>query len=223
MIVINHCKKLKERKVHMVDQMSKAGIEDYWFNECLDADDIKDCVDRFYVFDKDFAIRKTKSTSQNPPFWAYKPLKTTEVSLIEKNITALSVFQKHESDLLLVLEDDVEFIKEFDVDKIVRDAPKGWFAIFVGGFTDKIENTTIVKSTGHYHLVSHPATNGACAIIYNHTSASLVLQCLNGKFGYHLPFDWELNCIFTFYNADIYHYDYICKQLSKTTMETSLV
>jgi hypothetical protein len=223
MIVVNHCKKLKERKVHMINQMLKAGIRDYWFNECLDADDIKDCIDRFYVFDKDLAIRKTKSTSQSPPYWAYKPLKITEVSLVEKNITALSLFQNDQSDYLFVLEDDVEFIKEFDIGRIVRNAPKGWFAIFVGGFTDRIQNTTIVESTGQYHLVSHPATNGACAIIYNHTSALLTLQFLSGQFGYHLPFDWELNHIFKFYNADVYHYDYICKQLSKTTMETSLV
>lgn len=225
MIAINHCKKLVERKTHMVEQMKKAGLTDYFFNDTMDADEITGFIHDWYEFDIKKAVEKSRATSVVPPPWINRSLKTTEISLIEKNIIALSELSVSNDDYLLVLEDDVEFIRPFTLEEIALNAPKGWAAIFVGGFTENIEHATIVKSFGDYHLVGHPATNGACAVIYSQDGAKVALNSLYRKKSgcYHLPFDWELNYIFKTNNCDVYHYKYICKQLSKTTFGTSLI
>lgn len=225
MIAINHCKKLVDRKKHMVEQMKNAGLKNYFFNDVLDADEIEAFINDWYECDIKRAFEKSKATSQVPPPWIKKSLKTTEISLIEKNIVALSEFIDSDDEYLLVLEDDIKFIKSFDLDQIASNAPDKWSAIFLGGFCEKIEHTTVVKSFGEYHLVSHPATNGACAVMYSRSGAKIVLDSLYGKRcgAYHLPFDWELNYIFKTNNCDVYHYEYICIQLSRTVFETSLI
>ena len=225
MIAINHCKKLTERKVHIVEQMKKTGLADYFFNDTMDADEISCFTHNWYEFDKNEAIRKSLATKEDTPEWINQSLKTTEISLIEKNIIALLEFTISDEDYILILEDDVEFIKPFNLDDIASNAPDGWSAIFIGGFTENIQHATVIKSFGNYHLVGHPATNGACAVMYSQEGAKIVLDSLfRKKFGcYHLPFDWELNYIFKTNKCDVYHYGYVCRQLSKTVFGTSLV
>jgi len=224
MIAINHCKKLTDRKKHMVEQMEKAGLKNYFFNDVLDADEIRVFAYDWYEYDTKQALEKSRATSIIPPPWINQPLKITDISLIEKNIVALSEFTDSNDEYLLVLEDDVKFIKSFDLDQIASNAPDGWSAIFIGGFSERIENTSVIQTIGEYNLVSHPATNGACAIIYSQDGARKVLDCLYGKQfgGYHLPLDWELNYIFKVSNAKVYHYNYVCIQLSQTIFGTSL-
>jgi len=220
MIVVNHCKKLKDRKTHILDELRQFS-DDFIVNDCLDADDIRDTIDLYYRQNKKIAVTKSLATSFNTPAWVLEPLKVTQVSLIEKNIRALTAFSRSKDEFCAILEDDVTFKTKTPFGEIAKNAPANWDLIFFGGFSYDIEHAPIVKKTGKYSLVGNPATNGACAVIYGQTAALRIISSLTA--GYDLPYDWELNYIIKKYNLTVYHYDYTCKQLSKTTMETSLV
>lgn len=223
MIIINHCKSLISRKSHMIKEMEKINCKNYIFNEDLDACDILNDIENYYQFNEIEAIYKSSKTSNIIPKFAHERLKTTEISLILKNIASLNMFIETDNEYCLILEDDISFKDNssiLDIENIINSAPKDWGLIFIGGFKYKFEHFIPEFIIDKYHKAKNPATNGACAIIYNRESAEVILKELNNKF--NLPYDWELNYIIENNMINVYHYEYICKQLSKTIFESSL-
>lgn len=220
MIIINHCKNLTSRKSHMIKEMEKINCKNYIFNENLDACEIVDNIENYYQFNENKAIYKASKTLNIIP----NRLKTTEISLILKNIISLNMFMQTNNEYCLILEDDVLFKDNssiLDIKNIINLAPKNWGLIFIGGFEYEFNNFITEFTIDKYHKAKNPATNGACAIIYNKKSAEIILKELNNKFD--LPYDWELNYIIENNMINVYHYEYICKQLSKTIFESSLI
>ena len=199
------------------------GCSDYIFNEQFNKEDIIDDISKYYTFDQDKAIEKILFTKKDIPEWGNFSLKTSEVSLMLKNILSFDNFLKSNDEYILLLEDDVEFkegIKYNDILDIVKNCPDGWDALFIGGYSYELQHTTVKEHYGDYSLVNHPATNGVSSVVYNKKSVSKIINSLKS---FHLPVDWEMNYIFKRYEMNVYHYKYICKQTSGSKFQSSLI
>lgn len=219
---IPHYTKLIERKPHINKELHKLGINNAKFitrydGDSLTGEDMKQYIDTPEYF---HAAVKPSIRKLGLDGIEQRRLKNPGISLVLKHFEALRLFLQSTSDYALVLEDDVSFIYETDISVVIKNAPKDFDVLFLGGPLQR-EFFNVIESVGDYFLVGHPATNTTCSIIYGRDSATKLLRAYN-FYGFCLPIDWQLNYFLEVLDLKVYHlFPKLCTQLSGTEFRSS--
>lgn len=206
--VILHCKKLKDRKLNMQNQMHKFGFSDYSFYEDYDGDELnQDIIDINYksgINNQD--IWKQKVLLWGPAALQYhKPIcNTAEISLSIKYGKLFEKLKNSDSDMILFLEDDVilndDFNEKFDV--YLKNTPTDWDAIYFGNGAG-LKPSNIIKSQTAYKK-QHPASRCTDTILMK---TKTIQDLASTWFPFNLSADWELGYQHYNHNHNIYWWE----------------
>lgn len=121
-IYICHWKKLKERKLNLISQLTNQNISNYSFIENYDKDEWD--INQLKVL-YPYAFNKTPSG---------RFLTNNEISLLLKHYQIIKNLSCGEDDYTLVLEDDVVLCDNFlnNLEKSYNELPKNWDLLWVG-------------------------------------------------------------------------------------------
>lgn len=218
-----HYTKLIDRKPHMETELNKVGINDAKFITDFDGDSLNNEDITNYITEADYfhaavqpSIRKLGIDSIEQ-----KKLKNSEISLILKHFQSIDLFLSSTSDNALVLEDDVNFYQDVNIQQVIDAAPGDFDVLFLGGPL-QMDFFEIKEAHRNYFRVGHPSTNTTSSIIYSKPAAEKLSQ-LYEMMGFCLPLDWQLNYFFEKLDMSVYHfYPKLCGQLSGTQFRSSI-
>lgn len=206
--VILHCKKLKERKQSIINQLNKFGFSDYYFYEDFDAVELTEQIVNSYYEPKTSNISKwqNKVLLWGPAALHYHApfLNPAEISLTIKFGKAFQELSKQDFEYCILFEDDVILCDDFDVklkDYLER-TPTDWDAIYFGsGANLKPKNVTADVIA---YRKDHPASRCADSILLKKKT---VEDLASTWFPFNLISDWEIACQHKNHNHVIYWWE----------------
>jgi hypothetical protein len=206
--VILHCKKLKDRKINMMNQMNCLGFSDYSFYEEYDGDELnQDIININYNSGIKYPDiwKKKVSLWGTPALFYHKPVcNIPEISLSIKYGKLFNKLKDCNTDMVLFLEDDVIFNNNFNenFNLYLNKTPNDWDAIYFGNGAN-LKPSNIVDDQIAYKK-QHPASRCADTILMKiKTIKDLALTW----FPFNLAADWELGYQHFFHNHNIYWWE----------------
>lgn len=206
--VILHCKKLKDRKLNMQNQMHKFGFSDYSFYEDYDGDELtQDIIEVNYKS----GITNQDNWKRKVLLWGpaalqyHKPIcSIPEISLSIKYGKVFEKLKNVDSDMILFLEDDViihdDFNEKFEL--YLKNTPTDWDAIYFGNGAN-LKPSNIIKSQTAYKK-QHPASRCADTILMK---IKTIKDLASTWFPFNLSADWELGYQHHLHNHNIYWWE----------------
>jgi GR25 family glycosyltransferase involved in LPS biosynthesis len=202
---ILHCKKFKERKFFIENQIIKL-FSNYEFYEDYDADDLtQDSIKKYYDPCPEKQLFKFKLWfEQNRGNATARLLNSAEISLTIKHYEVLQKIANSSDPYGIILEDDVifdsNFLKLFK--KYLNETPKDFDFIFLGsGANLKPENISPDKIV---YLKNHPASKCTDSYVVTRKAANDIIKT-------YLPFnicvDYELAYQMYLHNHKVYWWE----------------
>jgi len=206
--VILHCKKLKERKENILDQMSKYNFTDYIFYEDYDASELSEDDIKHYYEPKMSNISKWESKVilwGLPALTYHSPvLNLAEISLTIKFGKVFQQLAKQDFEYCIVFEDDVILCDNFDVkfNDYMKQTPFDWDAIYFGSGANL--KPCDINPNQIAYLKSHPASRCADSIILKKKT---IQDLASTWFPFNLISDWELGAQHAFHKHKVYWWE----------------
>lgn len=206
--IIIHCKKLKDRKINMINQMNKFGFSNYEFYEDFDGDELTDDLIKTHYISgiENSVLWKNKVLLWGPSALHYhKPLcNIPEISLSIKYGNIFQKLKNSDSDIILFLEDDViinhDFNDKFEV--YLKNTPTDWDAIYFGNGAN-LKPSNVIKSQTAYKK-QHPASRCTDTILMKRKT---IQDLASTWFPFNLSADWELGYQHYHHNHNIYWWE----------------
>jgi len=206
--VILHCKKLKERKENIINQMNKFGFSNYSFYEEYDAIELtENLINSLY----EPKILNPKKWQDKVLLWGQAALhyhapflNPAEISLTIKFGKVFQELSKQEFDHCILFEDDVILCEEFDTKlyEYLTKTPNDWDAIYFGSGANlkpsEINNNQIA------YLKSHPASRCADSILLKKKT---IEDLSSTWFPFNIISDWEIGYQHRNHNHKVYWWE----------------
>ena len=206
--IILHCKKLKERKENMINQMSKFDFLNYSFYEEYDADELTDYLIKSHYIS---GIENPDKWSEKVSLWGpaalgyhAKKCNIAEISLTIKFGKVFHQLSKIDAEMFILFEDDVILCDEFNKHfyDYLAQTPNDWDAIYFGSGANL--KPTEIKENQIAYLKSHPASRCADSIIFKKKT---VQDLASTWFPFNLISDWELGYQHYAHNHKVYWWE----------------
>jgi GR25 family glycosyltransferase involved in LPS biosynthesis len=210
--IILHCKKLSDRKTHMVSQLEKHEFSNYRFFEDFDGNELTDDIIREHCVrikdDPKMAREKTAIYEKIFPniMSNLKEMTVGEISLAIKYGKLFQELSKEDGDYFILLEDDAILCENFEhmFRIFLERTPSDWDAIYLGngaGLTPQtIHGMTITDDKIAYHM-DHPASRCTDSIVMKKKT---VCDLAKTWFPFNLPSDWEVSYHHHLHNHKVY-------------------
>lgn len=206
--IILHCKKLKDRKESIINQMNKFEFSDYSFYEHYDADELnQNIIDNLYLpKSKDDKKWQNKVLLWGPAALHYHApfLNPAEISLAIKFGKAFQEVSKQNFEYCIFFEDDVILCGDFDIKlkDYLKRTPKDWDVIYFGsGANLKPKNVTADIIA---YRTDHPASRCADSILLKKKTVD---DLASTWFPFNLVADWEIACQHKKHNHVVYWWE----------------
>lgn len=206
--VILHCKKLKERKESVLDQMNKFGFTDYSFYEDYDAVDLTEDIIKEVYESKIMNMSKwqNKVLLWGPAALHYHApqLNLAEISLTIKFGKVFQQLATQEFDYCIVFEDDIILCNNFDVKfkEYMSKTPNDWDAIYFGSCANLHPKSTNPEQIAY--LKTDPASRGGDSTVFKKKT---IVDLASTWFPFNLISDWELGAQHAFHKHKVYWWE----------------
>lgn len=180
---IVHYTVLTERKIHIINQLKNAGIDDYEFIKTFD----KEYIQLHPLFSK----------------FSSNSINNAEKSLFLKHTEVFNKNKNNNNDIIIVFEDDAILTDQFlhKLNIYMENQPKEWDILFTG----ECSNIHDINSNDNQIFYRSNGSRGSCMYILNtHTSALLSNIINNDKEIINKPIDHWFNYIRKKYNLIYY-------------------
>jgi GR25 family glycosyltransferase involved in LPS biosynthesis len=186
-VFIPHCKKLRERKPHVIEQVSKI-FSNYVIYEDFDGDELTDdIINKYYSDDFDVQLNKLK-------LWLPQPhkariLNRAEISLTIKHYMMMRYIANGVSDVAVALEDDVILDDDFEVkfNSYYNETPTDFDAIFMGSCWNL--RPANIEPNKHVYHKNHPATKCTDSYVIKRSACE---KLITTYVPFHLCVDFEI-------------------------------
>lgn len=208
---IIHCKKLIDRKKHMLEQMLSNEFTNYEFYEEYDADELNENFIKD-IYNTDVNMQKYKMKLWSSGGTA-RILRREEVSLTYKFYKVFEKIAFGQDESAIIFEDDVILSSDFESSfkMYCTELPSDYDAVFFGSGANLHIQTEDQK---HCYKKSHPATRCADSFMITKKACQQLVKT-------YLPFslcsDWEIAWQMARHNQNIYWFEpSLVKQGSET-------
>jgi hypothetical protein len=206
--VILHCKKLKERKENILNQMSKFNFTDYDFYEDYDASELSEDDIKHYYEPKMSNISKWESKVilwGLPALTYHSPvLNLAEISLTIKFGKVFQALAKQNFEYCIIFEDDVILCDNFDVkfNEYMKQTPSDWDAIYFGSCANLHPKNAVSNQIAY--LKNHPSSRGGDSTVFKKKT---IVDLASSWFPFNLISDWELGAQHAFHEHKVYWWE----------------
>ena len=208
---VMHYKPLAKRYEFVNNELTKMDITDAEFITEFDKEELSDdIVSRHYDKSPELRSEQAQISMREGEAYEYETLSISSISLNMKHISAFRKFIEQEQEFAVFLEDDCEFLDTLHtIEGVIKNAPKNWDVIFLGGAFDHGIVKPLARIDG-YILADHPASNTTSSILYKKESVKKMMPHLEP---FSLPIDWQINHAMYKAELNVYHiYPYLCTQ-----------
>jgi len=212
---ILHCKKFKERKLFIENQIIKL-FSNYEFYEDYDANDLtEDIIKKYYDPCPEKQLFKFKLWfEENKGIATARLLNPAEISLTIKHYEVLKKIANSSDPYAIILEDDVIFDLNFLelFKKYLKETPKDFDVIFMGSGANLKPINTVPNKI--WYLKTHPASKCADSYLITKKAANEIVQTYTP---FNICSDYELAYQMHQYNHIVYWWEpSLVKQGSET-------
>jgi len=187
---ILHCKRLEERKPHILAQVKKAGLTNYEFFLDHDAEELTpELLEKYYDGSPESWYRK---------FLPYLYQSVAPHRILNPGITSLNIkhacvyelISQRDDDVCMILEDDVVFLDD-EIHRFkneLHNLPEDFDLIFFGSGCGLRINSP--EPNKYFHRKFDPATKCTDSMIITKSAAEKLAKAI---VPFTLPIDFELN------------------------------